>query len=254
MTANRGTGTGAQRPKPPQRVGNGNLPEREESNEDHHMSVPTDTLEALLRQVVTLRATEAVDDQLAQLIRIVDSATWSVLIPVTLLVDGALLRGLLVPSEVSATFLDDALSRSAHVAVDDLESANENLLSEQEGRSAESEASTFALQHAGAFLRRVRRRPFSLLQDRIRHRNANALMAINDWRETRDHDARLTPLDLPGRYTDPASVVRDVLSYSVGQRSLTLAEVKMMVTGEWLALPTPVRVTIGRIGAWTLDL
>ena len=79
-------------------------------------------------------------------------------------------------------------------------------------------------------------------------------MALNDWHRTRGGDVRLTLLDLPGSYTDPASIARDVVPYTAGQRALTLADVKMMVSGEWLALRSPMRIDIGRIGAWTVDL
>jgi hypothetical protein len=228
--------------------------ERKTNEENAHIASSSDISEALLRQVVALRVTSAADDQLTQLIRIVDSATWSAPVPMTVLVDGALLRGVLVPSEVSATFLDDVLRRSAHAAVDDLEGTeDEGQLSKEEG-SGDRQATASALQRARAFLRRVRRRPFSNLQAGVRQRNANALMALNDWHERRDHGTRLTALDFPGSYTDPASVVRDVLPYAAGQRALTLADVRIMVAGEWLAFTAPIRVTIGRIGAWTVDL
>jgi hypothetical protein len=218
------------------------------------LPVTADAVEAILRQLVALRATSAVDNQLAQLIRIVDSATWSTPVPMTILVDGTLLRGVLVPSEVSATFLDDALRRSAHAAVDELEHDNTEAPPDSEGRNSGTETDGLVLQQARAFLRRLKRRPFSTSQARVRQRNASALMALNDWHRTRDQDVRLTPLDVPGNYTDPGSVARDVVPYTAGQRALTLADVKMMVAGEWLALPTPVRVVVGRIGAWTVDL
>jgi hypothetical protein len=87
----------------------------------------------------------------------------------------------------------------------------------------------------------------------MRERNANALMALNDWHHTRDRNIRLTLLDLPGSYTDPVSVARDVVPYTAGQRALTLANVKIRVGGEWLAIRAPVRVEVRRIGAWTVD-
>jgi hypothetical protein len=217
------------------------------------VSVPSDAIEAILRQVAALRANNAIDEQLAQLIRIVDSATWSVPVPMTVLVDGALLQGLLVPSEVSTAFLDDALSKYAQTTVDELEQGSEALRdshSSDVGTGPESPA----IHQARGFLRRVKRRPFGNAQERVRQRNANALMALNDWRRTRDRDLRLTLLDLPGSYTDPASIARDVVPYTVGQRALTLANVKIMAAGEWLALPGPVRVDVRRIGAWTVDL
>src|SRR5215470_2349093 len=256
MTTNRRAGSvghspGAQRRQ--DQADQAAAPEQDPNEADALVSVPIDAVEALLRQVVTLRATSVGDDQLAQLIRIVDSATWSAPVPMTVLVDGALLRGVLVPSEVSAAFLDDALRRSAHAAVDQLENGDETP-PDGNDRDADSQAVAFALQQARAFLRRMKRRPFAVLQARTRQRNVNALMALNKWRETRDHDVRLTALDVPGSYADPASVARDIVPYAAGQRALTLADVKMMVAGEWLALPAPVRVTVGRIGAWTVDL
>lgn len=218
------------------------------------LPVSADAIEAILRQLVALRATSAADDQLAQLVRIVDSATWSAPVPMTVLVDGALLRGVLVPSEVSATFLDGALRHSAHAAVDELEQDIAEAPPDSEGRDAGTETDGLILQQARAFLRRLKRRPFGTAQARVRQRNANALMALNEWHQTRDPDVRLTPLDIPGNYADPGSVARDVVPYMAGQRALTLADVKMMVAGEWVALPTPVRVAVGRIGAWTVDL
>lgn len=219
-----------------------------------NVSVPTDTVEAILRQLVALRTTSGVDDQLAQLIRMVDSATWSAPLPMTVLVDGALIRGVLVPSEVSATFLDDALRRSAHAAVDELEQGDDEATSDVEGQSSGGDAEALIFRQARGFLRRLKRRPFSTSQARVRQRNANALVALNKLHETREHEARLTPLDVPGSYADPGSVARDVVPYTAGQRAITLADVKMMVAGEWLALPAPVRVAVGRIGAWTVDL
>jgi hypothetical protein len=38
------------------------------------------------------------------------------------------------------------------------------------------------------------------------------------------------------------------------QRAVTLADVQMMAAGEWLALSAPVRVAVGRMGAWAIDL
>jgi len=227
---------------------------RDPSDARTDVSVSADTVEAILRQLVALRATSAVDDQLAQLIRIVDSATWSAPVPITILVDGSLLRGVLVPSEVSAAFLDDALRRSAHAAVNELEQDDGEAPPDGESRNAGTATGALILQQARAFLQRLKRRPFGTLQARIRQRNANALMALNNWHQNRDRDLRLTPLDVPGSYADPASVARDVVPYTAGQRALTLADVKMMVAGEWLALPAPVRVTVGRIGAWSVDL
>jgi hypothetical protein len=228
--------------------------ERDPSDASTNVSVSADTVEAILRQLVALRATSAVDDQLAQLIRIVDSATWSAPVPMTVLVDGALLRGVLVPSEVSAAFLDDTLRRSAHAAVDELEQDDGETPPDDESRDAGTETDALMLQQARAFLLRLKRRPFSTSQARVRQRNANALMALNNWHQNRDRDLRLTPLDVPGSYADPASVARDVVPYTAGQRALTLADVRMMVAGEWLALPAPVRVAVGRIGAWSVDL
>jgi hypothetical protein len=231
-----------------------NVTEQRPDGADTKISIPPDTAEALLRQMVALRSTAAVDDQLTQLMRIVDSATWSTPVPMTILIDGALLRGILVPSEVSATFLDDALRHSAHAAVDQLETVESDSEQGEGEGAADAEATATALQQARAFLRRVRRRPFASLQAGVRQRNAKALIAISDWHEKRDVNARHTPLDIPGSYADPASVVRDVLLYTAGQRALTLADVKMLVAGEWLAINTPMRIAIGRIGAWTVDL
>ncbi len=209
------------------------------------------TLEAILRQLVALRSGTAVDDQLLQLIRLVDSATWSAPIPITLLVDGALLRGSLVPGEVSAAYLDEALERSAHAAVSQLES-DVPATSESEESDVSENARELIISQARAFSKRMRRRPFSNSQTRIRQRNANALIAISRWHQSQAHDSRLTPLDISGDYTDPASPARDVIPYITGQRALTLADVKMLVGGEWLAIPAPVRVVVGRIGAWAL--
>jgi len=220
---------------------------------DTHVTVPADTVEALLRQVVALRASSIGDDQLTQLIRIVDSATWSAPVPMTILVDGALLRGALVPSEVSATYLDDALHRSARTAVSELENSDAVTSQDTGNHDTGSAPVAFALQQARSFFRRMKRRPFTVAQARIRERNANALLALNRWYETRD-DVRLTPLDIPGRYADPSSIARDVVPYTAGQRALTLADVKIMVAGEWVAIPAPVRVAVGRIGAWTVDM
>ncbi len=154
----------------------------------------------------------------------------------TILVDDALLRGALVPSEVSAAFLDDALRRSALDAVDQLEGVTAETSSDRENAGPETGETELKLQQARSFLRRMRFRPFSTAQSRVRQRNANALMAISDWHRTRDHGIRHGPLDIPGSYTDPASSARDVIPYTAGQRAITLAEVKMMVAGEWLAL------------------
>lgn len=217
------------------------------------VSVPGDAVEAILRQVVGMRAAGAVDDQLAQLIRMVDSATWSAPVPMTVLVDGALLRGVLVPSEVNAAYLDDALARSARAAVDQLDEDNGDSTPGAEGRESETERNELVRQQARAFLRRIRRRPFSTSQARIRQRNANALMALSRWHQTREPDIHLTPLDIPGTYADPASGARDVIPYATGQRALTLADVKMLIAGEWLAIPAPLRVSVGRIGAWAVD-
>ena len=57
-----------------------------------------DAIEAILRQVVGLRAASVIDDQLAQLIRLVDSATWSAPVPMTVLVDGASFGACLFPA------------------------------------------------------------------------------------------------------------------------------------------------------------
>ena len=221
---------------------------------DSQTTFSSQAAEVLLRQVAALRSSSAADDQLTQLIRIVDSATWSVPVPMTVLVDGTLLRGVLVPGEVSATFLDGVLRRTAHAAVDQLASAVDESDEGQPGDSADNEATAATLQHARAFLRRISRRPFSAMQVSVRQRNAKALMAINRWHGQRDPDSHLTPLDFPGSYADPAAVIRDVLPYTTGQRALTLANVKMLAGGEWLAIPTPIRIVIGRIGAWTVDL
>jgi hypothetical protein len=210
-------------------------------------------IEAILRQVAAMRAVSSVDDQLTQLIRLVDSGAWTAPVPMTILVDGTLVRGLLVPGEVSATFLDDALRQSAQSAVDRLQSA---LAHADESGAEELFAAkkiNDSLQRAQTFLRRVGRKPFSILQAGIRRRNANALVAINDWHEEREHDSRLTPLEFPGSYLDSESPVRDVLAYAVGQRTLTLANVKMLIAGEWIAFPAPMRVSLGRVGAWSAD-
>jgi hypothetical protein len=253
MTTNRRTAqsgdstTGQQRRHDEGLEGDPNLP-------GNGASVPVDAIEAILRQVAALRANSTVDEQLAQLVRIVDSATWSAPVPMTVLVDGTLLQGLLVPSEVSAAFLDAALRKFAQTAVDELEHGdNEVLQGSHSGGSGEG-TDFPALHQARGFLRRVTRRPFGNTQERVRERNAKALMALNDWHRTRGGDVRLTLLDLPGSYADPASIARDVVPYTAGQRALTLADVKMMVSGEWLALRSPMRVDIGRIGAWSVDL
>jgi hypothetical protein len=210
------------------------------------------TLEAILRQLVALRSGTAMDDQLLQLIRLVDSATWSAPVPMTLLVDGALLRGSLVPGEVNAAYLDQALERSARAAVSQHES-DVSLASEGEESDVGEGGEGLIISQARAFAKRMRRRPFSNSQIRIRQRNANALVAINRWHQSPAHDNRLTPLEIPGDYADPASPSRDVIPYMTGQRALTLADVKMLVGGEWLAIPAPVRVVVGRIGAWAID-
>ncbi len=253
MTTNRPADTAGQ-PITERRQRDSAAAEHDQHDASTKLSVPADAVEAILRQLVALRATSAVDDQLAQLIRIVDSATWSTPVPMTILVDGALLRGVLVPSEVSAAFLDDALRSSAHAAIDELEHDNAEAPPDSESHNAGTATDGLMLQQARAFLRRLKRRPFGTSQARIRQRNANALMALNEWHQTRNHDVRLTPLDVPGNYADPRSAARDVVPYTAGQRALTLADVKIMVTGEWLALPAPVRVAVGRIGAWTVDL
>jgi hypothetical protein len=212
------------------------------------------TLEAILRQMVALRSGAAMDDQLLQLIRLVDSATWSAPVPMTLLVDGALMQGSLVPGEVSAAYLDEALERSAHAAVNQLDS-DVSAVSEDNGSGSGEGASgrELIISQARAFAKRMRRRPFSNSQTRIRQRNANALVAINSWRQIPAHDSRLTPFDISGDYTDPASPARDVIPYMTGHRALTLSDVKMLVGGEWVAIPAPVRVVVGRIGAWSVD-
>ena len=212
-----------------------------------------DSAEALLRQVVALRAASASDQHLAQLIRIVDSATWSAPVPMTILVDGTLLRGMLVPSEVSTAFIDDALRRSADTAVDELEQSIDDAAA-QTDPDPHSERAERALRQARAFLQRVKRRPFSHMQAQLREHNAGALMALNEWHETRDPQPNLTTWDVPGSYADPTSAVRDVVSYTVGQRVLTLADVEIMVAGEWQTLTVPFRVILSRIGAWTVGL
>jgi hypothetical protein len=213
-------------------------------------------LETILRQLVAVRAASAVDDELALLVRMVDSATWSAPVPMTILVDGAVLRGILVPSEVSAAFLDNALLRSARAAVDQY--PEENAEASAGGSDDPDEiaaADTLASRQARAFLQRVRRRPFSAAQSQIRRRNASALRALGGLNtDNRSESTRLAPLDIRGSYRDPQSPARDVIPYTVGQRALTLAEAKMLAGGEWLALPAPVRVSVGRIGAWTVDL
>jgi hypothetical protein len=216
--------------------------------------VPVDAVEAILRQLVALRASTGIDDQLAQLVRIVDSATWSATVPMTVIVDGTLMRGALVPSEVSATFLDNALRSSAHAAVDELEGSPAEGTPDTERRDGDATAEPVRLQQARAFLQRLKRRPFATSQARLRQRNANALVALNDWHRTRDNDSRLSPFDVPGKFVDPGSPARDIVPYTVGQRALTLVDVKVMVAGEWQALSTPVRIAVSRIGAWTVDL
>ncbi|HEX6521502.1 MAG TPA: hypothetical protein VF070_16100 [Streptosporangiaceae bacterium] len=211
------------------------------------------TLEAILRQLVALRSGTVMDDQLLQLIRLVDSATWSAPVPMTLLVDGALLRGSLVPGEVNAAYLDEALERSAHAAVSQLESSAASWAPEGEDGEAGGSGNELIIRQARAFAKRMRRRPFSNLQARIRQRNANALVAISNWHQSSEHDTRLTPLEISGEYTDPASPARAVIPYMTGQRALTLTDVKMLAGGEWLAIPAPVRVVIARIGAWAID-
>lgn len=251
MTANRRTGnperSSIDRPVEP----NPGMPEAADLSSDFF--VLADTVEAILRQVVGLRAANAVDDQLAQLIRLVDSATWSAPVPMTLLVDGALLRGVLVPSEVSATYLDDALERSARTAVSQLQADMPDEAAEPGEDEPKSTRVELLLQQASAFLQRITRRPFSAAQLRIRQRNANALLALNRWHQNREHDLRLTPLDIPGTYTEPGAVARDVIPYATGQRAITLADVKMLVAGEWLAIPAPLRVSVARVGAWAVD-
>jgi hypothetical protein len=204
------------------------------------------TLEAILRQLVALRSATAVDDQLTQLIRMVDSATWSAPVPMTLLVDGALLRGVLVPGEVNAAYLDEALARSATATVSQRESGDS-------GGETPDGGEGLILRQARGFAQRMGRRPFGSSQARIRERNANALVALNRWHESPEHDKRLTPLEIPGDFTDPTSPARDVIPYMTSQRALTLADVKMLVAGEWLAIGAPVRVVVGRIGAWAID-
>lgn len=209
-----------------------------------------DAVEVILRQLVTMRVSTATDEQLAQLLRLVDSATWSAPVPLTVLIDGALLRGLLVPSEVSASYLDDALTRSARSAVSRLEGDDE--LTTEPG-TQDAPNLELLLQQARAFMSRARRRLFSAAQARARQRNANALVALDRWLASYEHNSRLTPLDVPGTYADPESVARAVIPYMAGQPAMTLSEVKMLVGGEWLVVPSPVRVAVHRIGAWTVD-
>jgi hypothetical protein len=224
------------------------------SVEDSNSSGTAVTIEAILRQVIALRSATGPDDQLAQLLRMVDSATWSAPVPITVLVDGALIRGALVPSEVSAAYLDDVLDRSASAAVSQLEpdaGHDPTMRTEEEGdRASRAE---LARRQVRAFSKRIRRRPFSTAQARIRQRNAKALIAINNWHQSADHDSRLSPFDMPGDFSIPGSPVRDVIPYLTGQRALTLADVKVLVAGEWIAIPAPVRVTVSRIGAWSID-
>jgi hypothetical protein len=206
--------------------------------------------ETLLRQVAALRAADGGDEHLIQLVRIVDSATWSTPVPMTIIISGNLIRGILVPSEVSAAFLDDALRRSSNKAIAEL--AEEGYDPAGADASDESVESS-DLERARSFAKRIRRRPFKSLQARLRERNATALIAINEWYGTREHDKRLNALDVPGRYADPASAVRDVVYYAVGQRAITLAEAEVMVAGEWHPFPAPVRISIAHIGAWSID-
>jgi hypothetical protein len=212
-------------------------------------------VEAILRQVATLKAASAEDDQLTQLIRMVDSATWSAPLPMTVLVDGALLRGVLVPSEVNAAYLDDALSHSAHSAITKLEEEEGFPAAETTDSGPDAERKKVMFEQARAFLQRTKRHPFSAAQARMRQRNASALVALDRWHQDRGSgsEARPAPLDAPGTYTDPASTARSIIPYTVGQRALTLADVRMLVAGEWLAFSAPVRVTVGRIGAWAID-
>jgi hypothetical protein len=172
----------------------------------------------------------------------------------TVVVEGTLLQGLLVPSEVSATFLDDSLLKYAQSAVTEMESSSEASKEGHGSGNVHVEIDPPALHQARGFLRRFTRRPFSSSQARVRERNANALVALNDWHRTRDRNLRITSLDIQGSYADPTSIARDVVAYTAGQRALTLANVKMRVDSEWLALSAPVRVNIGLIGAWTLDI
>lgn len=209
-----------------------------------------DAVELILRELVGMRTSTATDDQLAQLLRLVDSATWSAPVPMTVLIDGALLRGLLVPSEVSAAYLDDALSRSARNAMSQFEDDSE-VPSDPAAQGAPERE--LLKEQARAFLNRTRRRLFSSSQARTRQRNANALIALSRWRASYEHDSQPAPLDTPGSYADPESVTRAVIPYTAGQRAMTLSDVRMLVGGEWLAIPSPVRVAVHRIGAWTVD-
>lgn len=219
----------------------------ESSADDAATEVPPDSREAILRQIVALRSDNAADDQLALLVRMVDSATWAVSVSLTVLVDGVLLQGALVPSEVSATFLDETLQRAAESVVEQLRQA-----SKQQPDDPSPGTLAVRLRQAQAFLQRVARRPFSAAQLRTRQRNASALVQLGEWHSS--HGQRpANPLDIPGSYADPSSHARNVVQYTAGQRSLTLVEAKMFVGGSWLALKTPVRVSLGRVSTWTLD-
>lgn len=209
-------------------------------------------IEAILRQVAALRAATGVDEQLLQLVRLVDSATWSSPVPMTLLVDGTLMRGVLVPSEVSAAFFDDALLRVASrpAAETSQEEVGRQVAEDSETSSPEN---VLPMEQARAFAKRIGRRLFRTQQVRAREKNANALRVINEWYRARGHDKRLTAFDFPGSYSDPSSSVRDVVNYAIGQRAITLVEVEVMSSSEWVRLPGPVRVGISRIGAWSVE-
>ncbi|MEY9887703.1 hypothetical protein ABIA31_001332 [Catenulispora sp. MAP5-51] len=251
MTPNRQTELGDQQKKT-RHSGETSSPDPDQ--EPDVTSFPHATLEAVLRQLAGLRLSAAADEQLTQLIRIADSATWSVPIPMTILLGGVVVQGVLVPSEVSATFLDDALRHAAHDAVDELERQNSHEREREQRWESKRSPEALILQHARSFLQRITRRPFATAQAKLRERNAKALVAISRWHTERDHGPQVTPLDIPGNYADASSEARDVVPYVVGQRAITLMNAKMLVGGEWLSLPSPVRLTVGHISAWTMDL
>lgn len=210
----------------------------------------SDTLEAILRHLVALRSSTAIDEELVQLLRMVDSATWSAPVPITILVDGTLVHGVLVPGEVSSAYLDNELGQFATDALSQLEPDASAASSEEDPqRSTRSEQ---VVRQARGFARRIGRQPFATSQAQRRQRNANALVALNSWHRPPAHDNRLTPLDIPGNFTDPESPARDVIPYMTGQRALTLTDAEILVDGKWLPVRTPVRVSVARIGVWTI--
>ncbi|WP_034263965.1 hypothetical protein [Actinospica robiniae] len=209
-----------------------------------------DPAEALLRQVVALRSTIAIDEQLAQLMRLVDSATWSVPIPMTLILSGMILRGVLVPSEVAAAFLDGALSKAARSAAESLSQQTDSTGDDEDGSQ---EAADVRAQQVRGFEQRMSRQPFSAAQARLRRRNADALMALGTWHTASHESGQVNVLDFPGSVASPISKARSVIPYASGQPALTLAEAKVLAAGDWIPLPAPVRVALGHISAWTVD-